>query len=83
MAMTPAWWIHKKLALVVSLVALACAAAVLSGGLTHPEPTASASLGVEWQCIRIAGILTTCSRAPHTEPVLQSSQKKTQCLRRA
>jgi hypothetical protein len=81
MAMTLAWWTQKKLALILSLAALACAAAVLSSGLTHPEPTASASLGAEWQCVRIAGMLTSCTKARHTEPLLQSSQKKTQCQR--
>jgi hypothetical protein len=81
--MTPALWTRKEFAFIVAILALLCAAAFLSFGLVYPEPIPSASLGVEWQCTKIAGILTTCSRTHRTEPVLQSSQKNPVCPRKA
>jgi hypothetical protein len=52
-------WTSKGIALAG---ALAVAGTVLSVGLASPEPVASAALGPEWQCSRIAFVLTTCTR---------------------
>jgi hypothetical protein len=81
--MAPALWTRKELAFIIAILALLCAAAYLSFRLVYPEPVPSASLGVEWQCTKIAGILTTCSRTHRNAPVLHSSQKNPVCLRRA
>jgi hypothetical protein len=54
-AMTSASWTRKELALIVAIVALACAVAFLSVKLTRPKPSPSASLGIEWQSITMAG----------------------------
>jgi hypothetical protein len=81
--MTPTLWTRKQLAFILAIVALLCAVAFLSIGLVHSEPLSDANLGAEWQCTRIAGILTTCSRTNHTVPVVHSSHKSPLCLRRA
>ena len=31
-------------------------------GVSHPEPAASAALGPDWHCSRLAFVFTTCSR---------------------
>jgi hypothetical protein len=31
-------------------------------GVSHPEPAASATLGPDWHCSRLAFVFTTCSR---------------------
>jgi hypothetical protein len=48
-------WTRKELVLIVAIVAIACAAALLSVKLTRAKQSASASLGIEWQCITMAG----------------------------
>ena len=52
--MTSASWTRKELALIVAIVAFACAAAFLSVKLTRPKSSPDASLGVEWQRITMA-----------------------------
>jgi hypothetical protein len=83
--MTPAWLSRKQFALVIGFVSLVGAAAFLSTGSSRPETISSAGTGAEWQCTRVAGILTTCSKVRHTDPVLRSSHKDKDkaCLRRA
>jgi hypothetical protein len=49
MAMISATWTRKELALIVAIVAFACAAALLSVKLTRAKPSPDASLGVKWQ----------------------------------
>jgi hypothetical protein len=48
-AMTSASWTRKELALIVAIVAFACAAAFLSVKLTRPKQSPDASLGIQWQ----------------------------------
>ena len=60
-------WTWKGIALVGALAAAGCVVTVLSVGLASPEPVASAALGSEWQCSRIAFILTTCTRIEQVE----------------
>jgi hypothetical protein len=54
------WWTRKNLAL-VAVIALAFTGFIMIG-LSHPEPAASAALGPEWQCSRLAFVFTSCSR---------------------
>jgi hypothetical protein len=54
-AMTSTAWTRKELVLIVAIVAIACAAALLSVKLTRAKQSAGASLGIEWQCITMAG----------------------------
>ena len=60
-------WTWKGIALVGALAAAGCVVTVLSVGLASPEPVASAALGPEWQCNRIAFVLTTCTRIAQAE----------------
>lgn len=59
-------WIRRPLILSAAAVAIACAMGFLAVGLSYPEPVASASLGPEWQCSRLAFVFTTCSRVKTT-----------------
>ena len=59
------WWTRKDLVLAAA-VALALIGCVVIG-VSYPEPAASAALGPEWQCSRLAFVFTTCSRAKHTQ----------------
>jgi hypothetical protein len=62
------WWTRKNLMLVASVVALAFAGFIMIG-VSHPEPVASAALGPEWHCSRLAFVFTTCSRVRHSQVV--------------
>jgi len=35
--------------------------------VSYPEPAASAALGPDWQCSRLAFVFTTCSRARRSQ----------------
>jgi hypothetical protein len=59
---------NRKAFLVIASV-LACAAVAVSVGLAYPTPVASPALGADWQCHRTAGIVTTCHRISHVEPM--------------
>jgi hypothetical protein len=82
-AMTPTLWTRKQLAFIVAIVALLFTAAFLSIGLVHSEPFSDANLGAEWQCTKLAGVLTTCSKIQISQPVVHTSHKSMLCLRRA
>jgi hypothetical protein len=56
------WWTPKNLVLAVTILSLACVAAVVAFGLVYPEPVQSAALGPEWQCTRLAFVGTTSTR---------------------
>ena len=60
-------WTWKGIALVGALAAAGCVVTVMSVGLASPEPVASAALGPEWQCSRIAFVMTTCTRIGRAE----------------
>jgi hypothetical protein len=68
--MFPTWWTRKSLVLAVGVVALACAFGFAAFGLSAPEPVASAALGPDWYCSRLAFVFTTCSRIKHTRSVV-------------
>jgi hypothetical protein len=80
--------IHKlstgnRIALIAAIVALACVGALLSVGLVSSEPFSDATLGMDWQCSRVAFVMTTCRRVPHGAPVPVSERKETLCWRSA
>jgi hypothetical protein len=82
--MTPTLWTRKELVFIVAIVVLLCAAAFLSIGLVHSEPFSDANLGADWQCTKVAGVLTSCSKIQTTtQPIVHSSRKSLLCLRRA
>jgi hypothetical protein len=56
------WLTPKNLVFAVTILSLACVAAVVAFGLVYPEPVQSAALGPEWQCTRLAFVGTTCTR---------------------
>lgn len=55
------WWTRKNLVLVAAVVVLAFTGLIMIG-VSHPEPAASAALGPDWHCSRLAFVFTTCSR---------------------
>ena len=55
------WWTRKNLMFVVTVIALAFIGFIVIG-VSHPEPAASAALGPDWHCSRLAFVFTTCSR---------------------
>jgi hypothetical protein len=54
-------WTRKGVVLVAAIVTFTCVAALLSVNLASPDPISSAVLGTDWQCSRIAFVLTTCT----------------------
>ena len=61
------WWTRRSLVLAAATVALAGAIGFFAIGVSYPEPVASAALGPDWKCSRLAFVFTTCSRVKHTE----------------
>ena len=59
------WWTRKYLVLAAAAAALAFIGFVVIG-VSYPEPAASAALGPDWQCSRLAFVFTTCSRVKHS-----------------
>jgi hypothetical protein len=64
-AMPHDWWTRKYIVLAAA-VALALIGCVVVG-VSYPEPAASAALGPDWQCNRLAFVFTTCSRARQSQ----------------
>lgn len=58
---------RRVLRLIAAIGAAACVLALLSIGLSAPEPVDNTELGPEWQCGRFAFVLTTCTRIEHFE----------------
>ena len=70
-------WTRKNFVLVAAIVTLVGVAALLSIGLAYPEPIPNAALGADWQCSRLAFVLTTCTRVHRpAERVLVSARKE-------
>jgi len=78
-AMPHNWWTRRIL--VLAATAALIAGATVAAGLSHPEPAASAALGPDWQCSRLALVFTTCSRVKNTEAVPVRMAKIPVCLR--
>ncbi|MFL6791827.1 MAG: hypothetical protein ACJ8EE_11735 [Bradyrhizobium sp.] len=64
-------WNHKGLALIAAIATVACVVTLLSILSASPEPIASAALGPDWQCSRIALVFTTCTRVRHESAVVR------------
>ena len=75
------WWTRKYLVLAAA-VALALIGCVVIG-VSYPEPAASAALGPDWQCSRLAFVFTICSRVTQVRPVVTRARKIVPCWRRA
>ena len=75
------WWTRKNLVLAAAVVALAFIGFVVIG-VSYPEPAASAALGPDWQCSRLAFVWTTCIRLKRAEAVeVRVAKKKKGCAR--
>ena len=72
------WWTRKNLVLAAAAVALAFIGFVVIG-VSYPEPAASAALGPDWQCSRLAFVFTTCSRVKHSRVLRLSASPKSRC----
>jgi hypothetical protein len=80
--MTFHFWTRKGLVLSVAIVTLAAIAGAVSLGLAYPEPVSSAALGPDWQCTRLAFVLTTCRRSARAETATTSVRADRDCPRR-
>ncbi|KJC59926.1 hypothetical protein UP10_14640 [Bradyrhizobium sp. LTSPM299] len=60
--MIPNLWSRKAVVLATVVVTCACLVAFVAFSLASPEQVSSAALGPDWQCSRVAFVLTTCSR---------------------
>lgn len=81
--MTTHSWIRRALVLSVAIATtLAALASAFSIGLTYPDPVSSAALGPDWQCTRLAAVLTTCRRMVRTEAASASRRKDPPCTHR-
>jgi hypothetical protein len=81
--MTRNLWTRKNFVLIATIVTLVGVAALLSVGLAYPEPIPDAALGADWQCSRLAFVLTTCTRVRQSaQRVPVSARKDPACLRR-
>jgi hypothetical protein len=65
---------HKGAVLIAACVMFACVAALLSVNLTSPT---SAALGADWQCSRLALVITTCTQVREHETVSTGVRKRT------
>jgi len=72
---------RKQLAVIVVIVALACAAAFVPFGLTRAQPSPNVALGAEWQCSKML-IMTSCTRVVRALPVTDRPHNA-MCTRRA
>ena len=77
--MTTHSWIRRGLVLSIAIATLAAVVAAFAIGLTQPEPVTSAALGPDWQCTRLAFVLTSCSRIARKEA---SARKEPPCPHR-
>lgn len=75
------WWTRKSLVLAAAVVLLACTIGFVAIGLSYPEPVASAALGPDWQCSRLAFVFTTCSRVKNSQAELVRLAKMPVCAR--
>jgi len=64
---------RNRKAKILLALALSGAAVALSIGIAYPTPVANPALGADWQCHRSAGIMTTCHRISHAQPMIDRS----------
>jgi hypothetical protein len=60
---------HNRKALILIALVLSGAALALTIGFAYPTPVTNTALGADWQCHRSAGIVTTCHRISHAQPM--------------
>ena len=80
--MIPCFWTRRSFVLSVTILALAAIAVAASAGMGYPDPVSSAALGPDWQCTRLAFVLTTCRRLAPTDSVAAGARKDPTCPRR-
>jgi hypothetical protein len=78
--MTSYAWTRKGLVLSAVVVTLAALAAV-SIAFAYPEPVSSGALGPDWQCTRLAFVLTSCSRIVSAPSISLNTRKDPACPR--
>jgi len=78
--MTSYFWTRKNFA-VAAAVVTACVVLAIAIGLAHPVPIPSAVLGPDWQCTRLAFVLTTCARVARADSASASARKDPACPR--
>jgi hypothetical protein len=74
------WWTRRNFGLAAAIVALALIGFVVIG-VSYPEPAASAALGPDWHCSRLAFVFTTCSRVKSSQSVVVRVAKIPVCGR--
>jgi hypothetical protein len=79
--MTSYFWTRKNFAVAAAVVTIACVVLAIAIGLAHPVPIPSAVLGPDWQCTRLAFVLTTCARAARANSASASVRKDPACPR--
>jgi len=80
--MTSYFWTRKNFAVAAAVVTVACVVVAIAVGLAYPEPIPSAALGPDWQCTRLAFVLTTCTRVARAESTSAVAPKDPACPRR-
>ena len=70
-------WSRKGVAVAAAVGICACLVAFAAFSLSSPEPISSAALGPDWQCSRVALILTTCT--PVGKPKAVEVRDKEDC----
>jgi len=54
-------WSRKGAAVAAAVAICACVLTFVALSLASPVPISSAALGPDWQCSRVAFVLTTCT----------------------
>ena len=75
------WWTRKNLVLAAAAAALAFIGFVVIG-VSYPEPAASAALGPDWQCSRLAFVWTTCTRLKRANTASTGVAREPACRHR-
>jgi adenine-specific DNA methylase len=75
------WWTRKNLVVTAAAVVALAFIGFIVTGVSYPEPAASAALGPDWQCSRLAFVFTTCSRTKHSQAAVVRIAKIPVCGR--
>ena len=79
--MTRFAWSFRGVVASVAVVSLIAIVAAVSIGFAYPEPVSSGALGPDWQCTRVALVLTSCARVVRTDAVTTVAAKDPLCRR--
>ena len=80
--MTSNFRLIRPVAASIAVITLVAVAAAMAIGIAHPEPVSSGALGPDWQCTRLAFVLTTCRRMVGAESASAGVRKGPACQRR-